>query len=66
MEKQKEIAKSRNQLLVSRRTAEQDTEIASFEIHYYSYENPELKKGEPMKQRKLALEKASIERSSIR
>jgi hypothetical protein len=51
MEKQREIAKGRNELLISRYVAEQDTEITSLETNYYSLDHPGLKKEEAIKQR---------------
>jgi hypothetical protein len=59
-------------LLISRKTAEQDTEITSLETDYYSHDNPELRKAQAIKQRELskksrelALEKINTDREAI-
>jgi hypothetical protein len=62
MGKQRELTKNRNELLISRKAAEQDTEITSLETNYYSHENPGLRRTEAIKQRELAFEKANGER----
>jgi hypothetical protein len=71
MTKQRELAKSTNELEISRQVAEQDYEIANLETNYYNIDNPELKRAEAFKPRELArrsnelaLEKANADREA--
>jgi hypothetical protein len=44
--KQRESAKCRNQLLISRQAAERDVVISKFEPNYYTNDYPELRRAE--------------------
>ncbi len=48
--KQRELARRKNELLITKQTDEQESEISALETDYYTKDNPYLKKAEAIKQ----------------
>jgi hypothetical protein len=58
--KQREIAKSRNDILISRETAEQDSYMPILETNYCTTDNPGLKRAKVIKQVELERDQMNL------